>query len=142
MFGPPDRRVVSVQLARVVQAVLAPAASAGVQRRWPKRAELLAQAEDDVLAHMVFPAELWTRIYSTNPLEKPNKDVKRRNNVVGIFPDGCPVTRLVGTVLLEIAEEWRVAGHRRYFRLTTARLIEPEPVLVAEAVPFHLAPVH
>ena len=132
IFAQPDRQAAGVQLAEVVQAML---------RRWPKAAELLAQAEDDILAYMVFPAELWTRIYSTNPLERLNKEVKRRTNVVGVFPDGGSVTRLVGAVLLEVADEWQVG--RRYFSLETmARLIEPEPLLVAEPVAFHLAPVH
>jgi transposase-like protein len=132
IFAQPDRQAAGVQLAEVVQAM---------QRRWPKAAELLAQAEDDILAYMVFPAELWTRIYSTNPLERLNKEVKRRTNVVGVFPDGGSVTRLVGAVLLEVADEWQVG--RRYFSLETmARLIEPEPLLVAEPVAFHLAPVH
>jgi putative transposase len=112
-----------------------------MQRLWPKAAEILAKAEDDILAYMVFPAELWTRTYSTNPLERLNKEVKRRTNVVGVFPDGASATRLVGAVLLEIADEWQIG--RRYFSLETmARLIEPEPLLVAEPVPFHLAPVH
>ena len=132
IFAQPDRQAAGVQLAEVVQAM---------QRRWPKAAELLAQAEDDILAYMVFPAELWTRIYSTNPLERLNKEVKRRTNVVGVFPDGGSVTRLVGAVLLEVADEWQVG--RRYFSLETmARLIEPEPLLVAKPVVFHLAPVH
>jgi transposase-like protein len=73
-------------LAEVVKATLAPAASAGVRPRWPKAAELLAQAEDDVLAYMAFLRDHWTRIYSTNPLERLNKEVKRRTNVVGVFP--------------------------------------------------------
>jgi transposase-like protein len=132
IFAQPDRQAAGVQLAEVVQAM---------QRRWPKAAELLAQAEDDILAYMAFPAELWTRIYSTNPLERLNKEVKRRTNVVGVFPDGGSVIRLVGAVLLEIADEWQVG--RRYFSLETmARLIEPQPLMVAEPVSFHLAPVH
>ncbi|MDO8691913.1 MAG: IS256 family transposase [Dehalococcoidia bacterium] len=132
IFAQPDRQAAGVQLAEVVQAM---------QRRWPKAAELLAQAEDDILAYMAFPAELWTRIYSTNPLERLNKEVKRRTNVVGIFPDTGSVMRLVGAVLLEIADEWQVG--RRYFSLETmARLIEPQPLMVAEPVSFHLAPVH
>jgi len=131
IFAQPDRQAAGIQVAEVVQAM---------KRRWPKAAELLAQAEDDVLAYMVFPAELWTRIYSTNPLERLNKEVKRRTNVVGVFPDGASVARLVGAVLLEIADEWQVG--RRYFSLEAmARVIEPEPLLVAEPVPFHLAPV-
>jgi len=132
IFAQPDRPAAGVQLAEVVQAM---------QRRWPKAAELLAQAEDDILAYMAFPGELWTRIYSTNPLERLNKEVKRRTNVVGVFPDGGSVRRLVGAVLLEIADEWQVG--RRYFSLETmARLIEPQPLMVAEPVSFHLAPVH
>ena len=132
IFAQPDRPAAGAQLDEVVQAM---------QRRWPKAAELLAQAEDDILAYMAFPAELWTRIYSTNPLERLNKEVKRRTNVVGVFPDTGSVMRLVGAVLLEIADEWQVG--RRYFSLETmARLIEPQPLMVAEPVSFHLAPVH
>jgi transposase-like protein len=77
IFAQPDRQAAGVQLAEAVQAM---------QRRWPKAAELLAKAEDDILAYMAFPPELWTRIYSTNPLERLNKEVKRRTNVVGVFP--------------------------------------------------------
>lgn len=132
IFAQPDRQAAGVQLAEVVQAM---------QRRWPRAAELLAQTEDDILAYMAFPAELWTRIYSTNPLERLNKEVKRRTNVVGVFPDAGSVMRLVGAVLLEIADEWQVG--RRYFSLETmARLTEPQPLMVAEPVSFHLAPVH
>ena len=109
----------------VVQATLAPAASAGVRRRWPKAAELLAEAEEDILAYMAFPAELWARIYSTNPLERLNKEVKRRTNVVGVFPDRASVVRLAGAVLLEIADDWLV-GRRDFSLESMARLNEPE----------------
>jgi putative transposase len=103
-------------------------------------AELLAQAEDDILAYMALHPELWARIYSTNPLERVKKEGKGRTKVVGVFPDGRSATRLVGAVLLEIGDEWQVG--RRYFRLETmARLIEPEPLLVGEPPPLHLAPV-
>lgn len=132
IFAQPDRPAAGAQLDEVVQAM---------RRRWPKAAELLAEAEEDILAYMVFPAELWTRIYSTNPLERLNKEVKRRTNVVGVFPDRASVVRLVGAVLLEIADEWQVG--RRYFSLESmAKLIEPDHLLVAEPAPFHLAPVH
>jgi putative transposase len=132
IFAQPDRQAAGIQVAEVVQAM---------QRRWPKAAELLAEAEDDILAYMAFPAELWTRIYSTNPLERLNKEVKRRTNVVGVFPDGGSVTRLVGAVLLETSDEWQVG--RRYFSLEAmAKVIGPQPLLVAEPVAFHLAPVH
>jgi transposase-like protein len=64
--------------------------------------------EEDILAYMAFPYEHRTRIYSTNPLERPNKEVKRRTNVVGIFPDGAAMVRLIGALLLEQADEWEV----------------------------------
>ena len=132
IFAQPDRQAAGIQVAEVVQAM---------QRRWPKAAELLAEAENDILAYMAFPPELWTRIYSTNPLERLNKEVKRRTNVVGVFPDGGSVTRLVGAVLLETSDEWQVG--RRYFSLEAmAKVIGPQPLLVAEPVAFHLAPVH
>jgi len=132
IFAQPDRQAAGIQVAEVVQAM---------QRRWPKAAELLAEAENDILAYMAFPPELWTRIYSTNPLERLNKEVKRRTNVVGVFPDSGSVTRLVGAVLLETSDEWQVG--RRYFSLEAmAKVIGPQPLLVAEPVAFHLAPVH
>ena len=58
-----------------------------MQQRWPQAARVLAAAEHDVLAYMAFPAEHWTRIYSTNPLERLNREIKRRTDVVGVFPD-------------------------------------------------------
>lgn len=119
-------------MAEVVQAM---------RPRWPKAAKILAQAEDDILAYLAFPSELWTRIYSTNPQERLNKEIKRRTNVVGVFPDGASAVRLAGSVLVEIADDWQVG--RRYFSLESmARVIAPEPLLVAEPVQFHLAPVH
>lgn len=86
--------------------------------RWPKAAELLRDAEEDVLAYMAFPQEHWSRIYSTNPLERLNiaqhpagKEIKRRTHVVGIFPDVESVERLVGALLMDIHDEWRSACH-------------------------------
>jgi putative transposase len=112
-----------------------------MQRRWPNAAEHLEKAEAAILAYMVFPPKPRTRIHSTNPLERLNKEVKRRTNVVGVFPDGSSAARLVGAVLLEIADKWQV--ERRYFSLEAmARVIEPQPLLVAEPVAFRLAPVH
>jgi putative transposase len=141
IFAQPDRQAAGVQLAEVVRATLAPAASAGVRRRWPKAAELLAQAEDDVLAYMAFPPELSARIYSTNPLERLNKEVKRRTNGVGVLPDGGSVTRLVGAVLLEIADEWEM-GRRSISQESMSKLSKTEPLLVAKPEPLRLAPVH
>ena len=132
IFAQPDRQAAGGQLAEVVKAM---------GPRWAKASELLEEAEDDILAYMAFPSELWTRIYSTNPLERLNKEVKRRTNVVGVFPDGGSVVRLAGSVLLEIADEWQVG--RRYFSLESmTRLNEPDTLLIAKPAAFHLAPVH
>ena len=73
--------------------------------RHSKLAELMRRAEDEVLPYMSFPKEHWARIHSTNPLERLNKKIKRRTNVVGIFPDEAAVTRLVGALMLEQNDE-------------------------------------
>ena len=81
--------------------------------RFPKAAEILTAAESDVTAYATFPRAHWRKISSTNPLERINKEIKRRSNVVGIFPDDASVIRLVGAVLLEQHDEWAVT-ERRY----------------------------
>ncbi len=77
IFAQPDRAAATQQLREVVKA-MAP--------RWPRAAEVVAAAEEDILAYMAFPVEHWTRIYSTSLLERVNEEVKRRTNVVGLFP--------------------------------------------------------
>ncbi|NIV37556.1 MAG: IS256 family transposase [Anaerolineae bacterium] len=131
IFAQPDREAAGEQLAEVVKAM---------RDRWPKAADLVAAAEDDVLAYMSFPQEHWTRIYSTNPLERLNKEVKRRTNVVGIFPDEPSVIRLVGSVLMETSDEWQV-GRRYFSQESMNKLLDPEPKLVPDASPLRLAPV-
>ena len=68
------------------------------------------EAENDVLAFMTFPRAHWTQIYSTNPLERLNAEIKRRTNVVGIFPNDASITRLVGAMMLEQNDEGQGAG--------------------------------
>ena len=67
-----------------------------------------------MLAFLHFPQEHWRKIWSTNPLERLNKEVKRRTNVVGIFPNDAAITRLVGAVLLEQDEHWQLEGRRMF----------------------------
>jgi transposase-like protein len=132
IFAQPDPEAAHRQLRAVYDAMVV---------RWPKAAEILIRAEEDILTYKAFPQEHWTRIYSNNVLERLNKEVKRRTNVVSVFPDGASVIRLVGSVLQEQADEWQIA--RRYFSLESMRkLYFPQPLIMAEPVPFTLAPVH
>ena len=90
-------------------------------RRFPKLAAMMGDAEQDVLAFMAFPKDHWRQIHSTNPLERVNKKIKRRTNVVGIFPNEAAIIRLVGAIITEQNDEWAVS--RRYMTLETlARL--------------------
>jgi len=76
--------------------------------RWPKLGKLMDDSEDDVLAYMAFPPQHRTKLHSTNPLERLNKEVKRRADVVGIFPSEASIIRLIGAVLLEANDEWQM----------------------------------
>ena len=83
-----------------------------LRERFVSVAELMDSSEEDVLAYMAFPREHWTQIHPANPLERLNKEIKRRTNVVGIFPNDAAIIRLVGALLLEQNDEWALT--RRY----------------------------
>lgn len=93
----------------------------------PKLADLMDSAEDDVLAHMAWPKELRAKLHSTNPLERLNKEIKRRTNVVSIFPNDAAIVRLVGALMLEQNDEWAVT--RRYMTLEKiGEVCKPEDI--------------
>ena len=92
--------------------------------RWPKLATLMDESEHDVLAFMAFPAQHRTKLHSTNPLERLNKEVKRRADVVGIFPDEKSILRLIGAVLLEQNDEWQLQ-HRHMQLEAMTELLQP-----------------
>jgi len=101
--------------------------------RVPKLAALMDEAETDVLAFMSFPAAHRTKLHSTNPIERLNGEIKRRTEVVGIFPNEAAITRLVGALLLEQNDEWAVQ-RTRYMSLETIAPLSDDPIIMLSAV--------
>lgn len=102
IFEQPDHRAAQMYLDRLAE---------GMHNHWPKAAEMLLEAKDDILVYMTFPEEHHRSIHSVNPLERLNREIRRRTRVVGVFPDRTSVYRLVGTLLVNMDEDWR-AGRR------------------------------
>ncbi len=94
------------------------------ERSVPKVAELLEAAEEDLLAFYRFPSAHWRKLRSTNPLERINKEIGRRSDVVGIFPDHAAASRLTGALLIEQNDEWLVG--RRYLSAESLALLLEE----------------
>ena len=117
-----------------------------LRKQFPTAVPVMDAASDDVLAHsygedfvyLHFPQEHWSKIWSTNPLERLNVApqgalgstvIKRRTNVVGIFPNDAAITRLVGSQLLEQQEEWQLERRRFFSEATMAKIPEREEML-------------
>jgi putative transposase len=96
-------------------------------------AELMDRSENDVLASMAFPKQHWPQMSSTNPLERLNKEIKRRADVIGIFPNADSIIRLVGALMLEQTDEWAVP--RGYMTLETLAPISDDPFVRLPGVP-------
>jgi putative transposase len=109
-----------------------------IEDRFPKGAALMTAAKEEVLAFTAFPTEHWRQIWSTNPLERLNKELKRRCRVVGIFPNEASVIRLGGAVLLDVHDEW-VSAERRYFSKASMaklyRVVDNDDASVKELTP-------
>ena len=126
-FIQPDRSNASQTLRHVADQLRA---------KWPKLGAFIDDSEADVLAHMDFPVQHRTKIHSTNPLERLNKEVKRRADVVGIFPNEGAIVRLIGAVLLEANDEWQL--QHRYMQTEamadlTPPLIDTVPIQISTA---------
>jgi len=119
IYDQPDAPAVHAQFDRVVDALA---------DKLPAVAEHLEQARADILAFTAFPKEVWRQIWSNNPNERLNREIRRRTDVVGIFPDRNSIIRLVGAVLAEQHDEW--AEGRRYLGLdilTRAQSVDTTP---------------
>ncbi len=126
IFAQPDAEHVRSQLGEVVRML---------EDRFPDIAAMLTDAAEDLLAFTAFPHPHWRKIWSTNPLERVNGEIKRRTNVVGIFPNDASVARLVTAVVLETHDEWAVAERRYLSEESMAKLYTAPPAdtLIEEA---------
>lgn len=103
-----------------------------LRERYEKLAIMMDGSREEVLAYMAFPKEHWAQISSTNPLERVNKEIKRRADVIGIFPNTAAVIRLVGALMLEQNDEWSVS--RRYMTLETIGALSDNPPISLPAL--------
>jgi putative transposase len=117
IFAQPDAAAVADQLESI---------ASKLGRQFPAVEQMLRDAAADLCAFAAFPQAHWKKVWSTNPLERVNKEIKRRTNVVGIFPNEAGVLRLAGSVLIEVHDEWQVAERRYLSEASMAKLYETD----------------
>jgi len=117
VFAQPDAAAVADQLEQI---------ATKLGRQFPAVEAMLRDAATDICAFSAFPAAHWRKIWSTNPLERLNKEVKRRTDVVGIFPNEAAVMRLAGAVLIEAHDEWQIAERRYLSEGSMAKIYETD----------------
>jgi putative transposase len=115
IFAQPDAAAVGEQLDSI---------AAKLGRQFPAVETMLTDAKGDICAFSAFPQAHWKKVWSTNPLERVNKEIKRRTNVVGIFPNEAAVLRLAGSVLLEVHDEWQITERRYLSEGSMAKLYQ------------------
>ena len=118
-FAQPDHAAASVQWRLVADQM---------RGKLPRLAALMDGAEEDVLAYMTFPQQHRAKLHSTNPIERLNGEIKRRTDVVGIFPNEAAIRRLVGAILMEQTEQWAVQ-RSRYITLETLAPVCDDPMV-------------
>ncbi len=122
IFAQPNAEAVAAQFDRIVTTL---------EPQFPIVAGMLGDAREDLLAFTVFPFEHWRKIWSTNPLERLHREIKRRTDVVGVFPNDAAIDRLVTAVIVEQHDEWAVAERRYLSETSMARLRQNTPALPA-----------
>jgi transposase-like protein len=118
IFAQPSAEAVSAQFDRIVDTL---------EAQFPQVAATLVAAREDLLAFTAFPFEHWRKIWSTNPLERLHREIKRRTDVVGVFPNDGAIERLVTAVIVEQHDEWAVAERRYLSETSMARLRQSAP---------------
>ena len=122
VFAQPDADAVAEQFDRIADMLA---------RQFPDVGRMLRDARSDLLAFSAFPTAHWRQIWSTNPLERVHREIKRRTDVVGVFPNDAAINRLVTAVVVEQHDEWQVAERRYFAEGSMAALLQPPDALPA-----------